>query len=788
MPIAPPTRSRRSTPPASLLGAAPAWLLGALPTSLLGAAALALGLLLGPTWAAAHSPAVTARGVAARGVAAQCSRKPHGPSEHRPRSRACTDRRAVKHTAAHANERTRRSSHAAATGGSHTGGGPFYAPPEVSLGAPGTGAHSDPATPGSSTSGSSGEGRSTHETGSGEGEAGGNLLGETDGVVSDPIDSRFLTDVPFGASSFWIQPWRAYLDTWPASRLSNALGINFNVGAAKAEATAQLLHDSGFTLARREIGWDSLSYQEPTKFLDESAIRTVLSALHNHGLRPLILLNANSGDPAPSKHLILETTSSAPAGAQTVTLAPSSAAAVVPGKTGFDGLAFGGEPDILITSVGAGDLATLSEPLPEALAAGPHPGTTLRYAPFTRPTLANGQPNPLFQETLAGWLSYVSTVCKLAASVVGPEGYDLEIWNELGFGSQFLNSEHYYSPGSEPGAAAGGPEAETDSEPEYGAEAAAEAPEEMTKGQVTLAVIKALLRETVAYVRNPANGISPAVGVTDGFASQSPFPSGAGTPVGLTALSKHPYAGLQSFPSGYAFKNIVPLNAFGERDMEKGSETPFFIPTYQSLFPEVTLTATHTETLIRDLAPFTTDIYGFPHGREVGPAGGTPPQEWVTEYNLGIGKATAMEPDGTTPASGNSATLTAADEAHFHAKVALRSLVADVSKGIAREYFYAAKAGGLSLVGEQFFSALEANPSTYPGDALGGETMTGLRNMLAQFQGPGPGDTPRQLQLLSIAQEGNHAQFTGDGTPAPPTSTTATCSRSSPSNPPPPAS
>jgi hypothetical protein len=777
MPIAPPTRSRRATHsrwpprsrwptlPASLLGAAPAWLLRALPASLLSAAALTLGLLLlGPTSAAAHSPAVGARGA----VAERCARRPHGTSEHRPRSRACTDERTVKHPAARANGRTRRSSHAATTGGSHTaGGGPFYAPPEVSLGAPGTGAHSNPSTPGSSASGSSGEDRTIHETGPSE--ADGNLLGETDGVVSDPIDSRFLTDVPFGASSFWIQPWRAYLDTWPASQLSNALGINFNVGSAKAEATAQLLHDSGFTLARREIGWDSLSYQEPTKFLDESTIRTVLSALHNHGLRPLILLNANSGDPAPSKHLILETTSSAPAGAQTVTLAPSSAAEVVPGKTGFDGLTFGGEPDILITSVGEGGLATLSAPLPEALAAGTHPGTTLRYAPFTRPTLANGQPNPLFQETLAGWLSYVSTVCKLAASVVGPEGYDLEIWNELGFGSQFLNSEHYYSPGSEPAAAAAGnPEAETDSEPEYGAEAAAEAPEEMTKGQVTLAVIKALLRETVAYVRNPANGISPAVGITDGFASQSPFPSGAGTPAGLTALSKHPYAGLQSFPSGYAFKNIVPLNAFGERDMEKGSETPFFIPTYQSLFPEVTLTATHTETLIRDLAPFTTDIYGFPHGREVGPAGGTPPQEWVTEYNLGIGKAAVMDPEGTTPASGSSATLTATDEAHFHAKVALRSLVADVSKGIAREYFYAAKAGGLSLVGEQFFSALEANPSTYPGDSLGGETMTGLRNMLAQFQGPGPGGAPRPLQLLSIAQEGNHAQFTGDGTPAHP--------------------
>jgi len=655
---------------------------------------------------------------------------------------------------------------------------PSYGQTEISSdpGAPGTGQNGGP--PGRSDFGSE--------------EAGGvNMLGESNGVVTDPIDPRFLTDLPFGDSSFWDQPWRAYLDTWPASRLTNALGINFNVGPTKAEATAQLLQESGFTLARREIDWGSIAYEEPNKLLGEAGYRTVLEALHKHGLRPLILLNANSGDPGPAEHVTLETTAPAAAGAQTVALTPASAAAIVPGKTGFDGLTFGGSPDLLITAVGADHRATLSEPLPQALAVGAHPGTTLKYAPFTRPTLPDGQPNPQFQETLAGWLSYVDTVCRFVAGIVGPEGYDLEIWNELGFGSQYLNAEHYYSPGGEHGAegdsakghaaadddAAGsgsaGGESEAASEPEYssGAGAEAEAPEELSKGQVTQAVIRALLRETVAYVRNPANGIPAGVGVTDGFASQSPFPSGAGTPVGLTALSKHPYAGLQTYPAAYTFKNITPLNALGEPDIERGSETPFFVPTYQSLFPEVTLTGTHTETLVRDLAPFTNYVYGFPHGREAGPAEGNPPQEWVTEYNLGLGKAVAMEPDGTTPASGAGAALTAADKAHFHAKVALRSLVADVGKGIAREYFYAAKAGGMSLVGEEFFSALEADPSAYPGDALGGETMAGLRNLLAEFKSPpapGPGGAARQLQLTAIAQEGNHAQFEGDGSAAHP--------------------
>jgi hypothetical protein len=270
------------------------------------------------------------------------------------------------------------------------------------------------------------------------------------GVVSDPIDPRYLTEVPFGTSSFWIQPWRAYLDTWPASRLIDSLGINFNVTAKEAPDVARLLQESGFKLARIEISWNMLSYEDPTKFVNEPNIRTLLTALHDHGMRPLILLNSNSGGPAPSKEVSLETTAEAPAGAQSVTLTPASAAQVVPGKTGFDKLSFGGYPDILITSVGASDVATLSKPLSSALPAGAHKGSTLLYAPFGPPELSNGQPNPAFQATLQGWLSYVATVCKEAASIFGPKGYDLEVWNEVSFGSQFLEEKTTTPPCEKP--------------------------------------------------------------------------------------------------------------------------------------------------------------------------------------------------------------------------------------------------------------------------------------------------------------------------------------------------
>jgi hypothetical protein len=556
----------------------------------------------------------------------------------------------------------------------------------------------------------------------------------TGGVVSDPIDPKYLTEVPFGDRSFWIQPWRAYLDTWPASRLLDSLGINFNVSALEAEDTAQLLQDSDFKLARIEIPWSSLSYDNPTQFVHKAQIDQELQALKKHGLRPLILLNSNSGGPVPAKAVTLETVAEARAGARTVTLAPGSAAEVVPGKTGFDKLSFGGYPDILITSV-ANDVATLSKPLPAALAAGAHNGATLLYAPFGPPKLSNGDPNPAFQATLQGWLDYVATVCAEAKNIFGNGNYDLEVWNELSFASQFLYQESYYSPARESGS-----------------------------GSVT----EALLKETVAYVRNPSSGISSDVGITDGFASQTPFASGSLLPAGVTAMSKHLYNSGSYFPRDSASDSIRPLNALGANDFttsgtaSKPVYKSIFTPNYHSLLPESFLTATQTESVVRDIAPITTHIYGVPHSRDVGPENGGPTQTWMTEYNLNTNTLFPASPEHPTAYDGPK--VNSAQAAHLQAEIVLRSLVSMINKGMTREYFYAATGEGWNLVSENYMSAVKTSPSVYPGDQLGGETMESLRRMLDQCQGPGLEGPTQQLSLLSIVQEGNHAEFAGDGT------------------------
>jgi hypothetical protein len=554
------------------------------------------------------------------------------------------------------------------------------------------------------------------------------------GVACDPIDPRYLLDVPYGTVSFWLQPWRAYLDTWNASRLPQALGADLYVGAAQAAATARVLHESGFTLARIEIDWSALSYRHPTRFTDPRSVSTILHALRRYDLRPLIVLSDGGAAPCPWTPITLSVASGARAGARSVRLSPASAALVLPGRTALS-TPHGGSAAI-ITSVTPGGVATLSSPLPSALAAGPHPATRLLYAPFGSPTLASGAANPTFQATLAGWLSYVDTVSSEASRILGPSGFDLEVWNGVSSDTTFLGAAERVPGGARrpvraPGGAAG----------------------------------TAVLDSTVAFVRSPASGLSEGVGVSDGFASQTPLVSGVRSPVGLTALSKDPNSELHVFPASYEH-GPIPIDALGRRDTRsRRSVTPRFIPSLRALLPEYSLLATSTDTLVRDIAPLTTDIGRLEHGRYVGPAGGGPVQKWVTQYDFAP-SGYPVGPDGETPLP--SVRLTAADRERFQAKALLRSLVAMVSAGVTRMYFSAAGPGAPRLVGPEFWADLRRDPAHYPAVATAGQTLNAFRDLLGMLRGPGPEGNPARLALLSITQSGHHAQFSGDGTAAHP--------------------
>src|SRR5436190_2128919 len=292
------------------------------------------------------------------------------------------------------------------------------------------------------------------------------------GSLTTYTDPSQLTALSFGDRSHWLQPWRAYLDTWPATRMLDSIGMNFNIGAADAPATAHLLADSGFRLARISEPWGMVDYDNPRVLTNDSDFRTTLSALKQYGLRPMIVLEAPDYLPCPMRPLDLATDRPAAAGDARIHLTSAAAAAVVAGRSGLDtGPGIFGEikrAGNLITGVGADRWATLSKPLDRALPAGGHASTTLKFRPFPHPS------NPDFEGTLAGWLDYVGTVTRAARSVLGGDAFDVEIWNELAYASDFLHVNTYYA-----------------------------TPVDGVSGSTT----DAILARTVAAVRDPSNGV-----------------------------------------------------------------------------------------------------------------------------------------------------------------------------------------------------------------------------------------------------------------------------------------
>jgi len=529
--------------------------------------------------------------------------------------------------------------------------------------------------------------------------------------LRSPIDPHQQTNVAFGERSHWLQPWRAYLDTVPATRLLASVGVDFDVSPAQAEATARLLAAAGFRRARVEVGWGSFSYAHPDRLEQPGALRTVLLALERAHIRPLILLNANDLGPCPTRSFQAILEEPAGPGALSVRVDAATAAAIVPGRSGLTLPAGGKAAGILFTAVHHG-IATLSRPLPGPLAAGSHPAVTLLYEPFSRPRLGDGRPDPRFERTLAGWLSYVQSVAEFVKETLGSTRFDLEVWNELSFDSEFLDLDSYYSHPIAEGT-----------------------------GDTT----KAILRRTVAWLRRPGSGFT-TIGIGDGFASQRPWDSGATSPVGLTAIDKHPYASPKVFPRDAVFGHELAIDALGKVSTRRveGRAIDRFVPHYTAFLPEYALTAIQTESLVRDLSPYTTRIYGVPHGRYTHPPGGRPPQVWVTEWNLDPGDALG---------GGDARTLTPA-ERHLQAKAALRALVAYVNKGVGAFFYYAALDPRLGLID--------------PGAPGGGETIRAIARLLHGFAAAERLRRTRPLKLLRIGDFAGHVQFAGDGTAAHP--------------------
>jgi hypothetical protein len=211
------------------------------------------------------------------------------------------------------------------------------------------------------------------------------------------------------------------------------IGINYNVPANDGLAV-RLLAEAGFHAVRKEIGWGSLNWDE-SGFGDEARVRQQLALFKKYGFRPTYLLNCHQGAPCPVKFFEGQLLEDAPQGATRVKLANVEAFTL--GRTGLSGLTDYWAAEALLGAIDpkTGE-CTLSKPLPKALKAGRVPMATLKYLPLFPPG------TPEFEETAGGWVRYAKKVGALSLEA-GIDDFDFEIYNELTFGTKFLDIRNY---------------------------------------------------------------------------------------------------------------------------------------------------------------------------------------------------------------------------------------------------------------------------------------------------------------------------------------------------------
>lgn len=542
------------------------------------------------------------------------------------------------------------------------------------------------------------------------------------GTLATPYtDSAQFTSLPFGTHSHWLQPWRAYLETVPATTFLQGIGIQWNVNdSANQEVIAQMLAKNGIVRARVEFNWNKIDFDDETKLVPSFAdtVRSQLLALKKYGIRPLILLNGHHGQPCPIKFVERPLAADARTGDTTVKLNDVSDL-----KVGYSGLSYLNDDKaagLLITKI-SGNTLSLSKPIPKNIKAGTNLViATLKYRPFSPPDTED------YRKTMAGWQRYTGTVAKFVADVLGTtqsndKGFDMEIWNELSFGSYFLYINGYYEP-------------------------------ELYKYNEDSIWIN-LVKETAAYVNAHPTDFQGVL-FSDGLANTIPWPSSITNPARITALSKHPYAVRKNYPQEE--QKSTRINALFQEDKSG------FVPNYSVYFPEYFATALQTETLIRDMGPITSEFARFKRGRYARVINNVviPNPIWITEVNI-------------SPAEDNSK-ITAERAFALKAKTTARYFCFFLNKGVTQLYLFAADGGDreLGIVKESFLKYAEQTNAVYPADdtSYTSPPLTTIARIVTKMSQQVDRNltSTRPLQVASISDTHNHYQFAGDGTAAHP--------------------
>ena len=594
-----------------------------------------------------------------------------------------------------------------------------------------------------------------------------------DGPYEDPAQ----TPPPFGIISYYSQPWRAYMDTWPASKWLGLPGVGWGGDAKYADAMAQLMGETGIRYARVELGWGTLDENDQIPADARERWTRLLHVFQKNGIRPLFLLNAHHGGPCPMRGFDATLALAANKGDRVVHFAPGTKLKV--GYAGFVNLTDYVAAFPLITQIGDDGTAQLSAPLPKDLPAGKIGMQELKYQPFQGPTLKDGTPVPASDETVQGWMRYVTAVGDLARSALGTQGkadsgFDVEVWNELTFGSNFLDINNYYDPKRQ--------YAEPLTYHKTRVWTTALRPD--ARLEFDQKGYEVLLPRTVDYFKDPKNGFG-GVAVISGFSNQWPWNSGASLWDGQAGLSKHYYTGSNvreaSPDHPFAGKDHATVDALGRYDgKQQGPEWheivpgSNFVPTVSVAFPEWSHSSFQTETIQRDLFPDsrrtnTPDWMGK-YGRYTHNGDFRTPRYWQTETNYDrsdfisrVKKESGAKDDDPRLLALNDWT---------NGKYLWRQYVFHSHKGFDRIFLFSLDFDrfSLGLLPTSFFKALDASGNqltpavrkTVPAGWAATGWMTKLMRTGEAL------DAPRALRVDALVEHHPRLVFAGDGTAAHP--------------------
>ncbi|MGB2824291.1 MAG: hypothetical protein WBF17_25175 [Phycisphaerae bacterium] len=498
-----------------------------------------------------------------------------------------------------------------------------------------------------------------------------------------PYVDPSLLDVKWPMHSHYRQPWRAFLETRRAHDFLGGIGVAYNV-SGNEELAMRLLAETGFRALRLEIGWGSVKWDE-SGLHGEKRLRAVLAACKQYGIRPTLLLNAHQGVPCPTRFFQKRLAADAPQGSRTVRLTDTRD--LVAGRSGINQLTTYWAAEALVTRSDARTgTCTLSKPLPKALKADrPLSMATLKYLPL----YPVGRKE--YDDTAAGWVRYALLVCDLAAGV-GLKDFDVEIWNELTFGTRFLRINNYCDPPVAP--------APGDREP----------PDFLNKGGTCWE----LARRTVEAVK----ARHPRVRCIWGFSNTTFYHCRVrNLPPRMDGQSYHPYGtGMRRLPK----RETHPKRP--EFCLER------FVPTIDIRMPEGWAhTFVQTECLMRLLNP-TTRLSERPPGSQRF-------FHYITEHGVVPAEC------GVTDEAG---------EWKLKTRCALRSFCMWLHKGIDTMHYFCAwqdKSSGMGL--------LPPNLKELPADAKFDEVATPpmrvIRNLTRAFAGARPMRRTQPLQVDVVA-------------------------------------